>query len=222
MEQESGVIFDVDGVLVDSYQAHFDSWQVVARQHGFQFTERIFIDTFGRTTREILRGLPDVSLTLEAVAQIDADKEAVFRDLLVVDFPAMDGAAELIDELAEAGYRLAVGSSGPPENVELVLDSLNRRSAFQAAVSGMDVTQGKPHPQVFLTAAERLGLPPHRCVVIEDAPAGVEAAVRAGTQCIGFASRGHTFAELHRAHLRVASLRAVSRSLVANLLNGQR
>ena len=220
MGQESGVIFDVDGVLVDSYEAHFASWQVVARQYGFEFTERIFIETFGRTTREILTQALRPAVDADKVAEIDERKEAAFREILARDFPGMDGAPELIQQLSTAGFRLAVGSSGPPENVELVLERLGCRSSFPAAVTGRDVQQGKPHPQVFLLAAQRLGLPPERCVVIEDAPAGIEAALRAEMACVGFVSRGHTPAELHRATVRVDSLREISPQMIDQLLNG--
>lgn len=221
MEYELGVIFDVDGVLVDSYAAHFASWQVVARQYRFEFTERIFIETFGRTTREILAPILGPGVSSHEVAEIDERKEAAFREILAADFPGMDGAQDVIQQLATAGFRLAVGSSGPPENVALVLTRLGCRELFAAAVTGRDVTLGKPHPQVFLLAAERLGLPPERCVVIEDAPAGVEAALRAGMPCVGFASRGHTLEELHRATVRVSSLRAISSALIAGLYSAR-
>lgn len=220
MGRECGVIFDVDGVLVDSYAAHFASWQVAARQYGFEFTERIFIETFGRTTREILREACGGAVVADQVAEIDARKEEAFREILAADFPGMDGASDLIRQLSAEGFRLAVGSSGPPENVELVLRLLGCRSCFSAAVTGTDVTQGKPHPQVFLLAAQRLGLPPERCVVIEDAPAGIEAARRAGMPCVGFASRGHTLEELRRATLRVESLRELSPATIQTLVDG--
>jgi beta-phosphoglucomutase len=213
------MIFDVDGVLVDSYQAHYDSWQVVAREARFEFTERRFIDTFGRTTREILRGIfGEGGITAERITELDLRKEAAYRGILSQSFPAMAGAAPLIDACVAAGFPLAVGSSGPPENVQLVLERLGRAASFRAVVTGTDVTLGKPHPQVFLLAAERLGLPAERCVVVEDAPAGIEAARRAGMKCIGFVSRGHTFAELAAADRCVASLEEISPELARALL----
>lgn len=220
MQADAGVIFDVDGVLVDSYRAHYESWQVAAREEGFSFTEQRFLDTFGRTTREILREIfGETGITAERVARLDARKEEAFREILAADFPAMDGAGELIDACFAAGFRLAVGSSGPPENVRLVLRSLRREREFRAVVTGRDVARGKPDPRVFSLAAERLGLAAASCVVIEDAPAGVEAARRAGMKCVGFVSRGHTFAELGAADRRVASLRDISPALLRALLD---
>ena len=204
------VIFDVDGVLVDSYRAHFESWKVLTAEHGIPLTEEKFAETFGRTTRDIVHlwWLGGSSLGAPTVAAIDDRKEALFREILARDFPAMDGARELLASLTAAGLRLAVGSSGPPENVELVLGELGR-SLFDAAVTGSDVERGKPDPQVFLIAAERLGVAPEACVVIEDAVAGIEAARAAGMTSVALVSTGHSEEEFRagRPDLVVGSLR---------------
>jgi beta-phosphoglucomutase len=214
-----GVVFDVDGVLVDSYDAHFESWQVVAREEGFTFSEDWFVQTFGRTTREILREMRDrPTWTDETIAALDARKEFAFRQILARRFPAMPGAAALIDQLAAAGFRLGVGSSGPPENVQFVLQALERQSMFHGVVTGQDVTRGKPDPQVFQLAARRIGIEPHRCAVIEDAPAGVNAAQAAGMTCIALASKGRTFTALQAADLVVSSLEELSAASIAKLL----
>jgi beta-phosphoglucomutase len=214
-----GVIFDVDGVLVDSYAAHFESWQRLGLELGFVMTEEQFVATFGRTSREIIRELwPHLAATDEQVRRIDDRKESLYREIIAADFPAMDGAGELIDALAAAGFRLAVGSSGPPENVHLVLDKLGRRDWFAGVVTGRDVSRGKPDPQVFELAAERLGLPPGRCLVIEDAPAGIAAAKAAGARCLGLASAGREEAALAAADRVVRSLREVGVEDVERLL----
>jgi beta-phosphoglucomutase len=229
MTVELGVIFDMDGVLVDSSQAHFDSWQALGhetgghetggQETGIALTREQFVATFGRTSREILRQFwPHVATSDAAVAELDSRKEAIFRELLARDFPAMDGAVELIDALAAERFALAIGSSGPPENVALVLDKLGRREAFRGIVTGMDVSRGKPDPQVFLLAAERIGLPPDRCVVIEDAPAGVAAAKAAGAKCIGLASLGRDPQTLAQADWVVRSLREISPAHISRLI----
>jgi beta-phosphoglucomutase len=207
MTEPLGVIFDVDGVLIDSYAAHFESWRRLGREVGFEMSEQQFVQTFGRTSREVIREfLPLLATSADRVAALDDRKEELYREIIAADFPAMDGAGELIDALSAAGFRLAVGSSGPPPNVQLVLDHLARRDKFRGVVTGVDVTRGKPDPQVFLLAAERLGLSPARCVVVEDAPAGVAAAKAAGARCLGLASSGHDPAELAAADRIVRSL----------------
>jgi beta-phosphoglucomutase len=216
-----GVIFDVDGVLVDSYEAHFQSWREVAREHDLDFTEKDFARSFGRTSRDIVRMLwPDgASMDDARVRAIDDRKEALYRRIVAARFPAMDGARELIDLLWSAGCRLAAGSSGPPENVELCLRELRRAARFNAVVTGFDVTRGKPDPQVFLLAAERISLPPSRCAVIEDAPAGIEAARRGGMKAIGLVSRGRTAHELREADLVIHSLRELNVQQIRALLD---
>jgi beta-phosphoglucomutase-like phosphatase (HAD superfamily) len=103
---------------------------------------------------------------------------------------------ELIDALVADGFRLAVASSGPPKNVQFVMERLGRRSCFGAEVSGADVVRGKPDPQVFLVAAEQLGVAPRQCAVVEDAAAGIAAANAARMLSIGLVSRGRTRKEL--------------------------
>src|SRR5690606_24181756 len=108
------------------------------------------------------------------------------------------------------GFRIAVGSSGPPENVDLAIEKLGIGPFLSAKVTGLDVTRGKPDPQVFLIAAQKLGVPPERCVVVEDAPAGVAAAKAAGMACVGFPSTGRTRDDVADADLIIASLNELS------------
>jgi beta-phosphoglucomutase len=142
----------------------------------------------------------------------------LFRELLKQRFPLMEGAADLIAALHQAGFRLAVGSSGPPDNVHLVLDRLQRRACFHGIVTGVDVQRGKPDPQVFLIGAERAGVAPADCVVIEDAPVGVAAAHAAGMKCIALASTGRVRESLVAADLVVDSLRELGPERIARLL----
>lgn len=219
MPSPQAVIFDVDGVLVDSYQAHYQSWQLACRERGLEMTQDQFVATFGRTSREIIVELwGDKFTTPDAVAQLDNRKEEFFRVILRTDFPGMDGAAELIDDLYRAGFRLALGSSGPPDNVNLVMEQLQRRSAFQGVVTAVDVQRGKPDPQVFLLSAERVGVAPQHCVVLEDAPVGVAAAHAAGMKCIAIASTGRVRESLQAAELVVDSLHELDARKVAALL----
>ena len=206
-ENAQAVIFDMDGVLVDTYRAHFQSWVELAEAEGLHVTEAEFAATFGRTSREIIARLwGDNRYDDAQIAELDRRKEAAFRRAIEVDFPTMPGASELLHSLHNAGFRLAVGSSGPPENVALVLDRLGARELFEAVVTGEDVTRGKPDPEVFLTAAKRLGVAPAACAVIEDAPAGVAAAHAGGMAGIGLLSTGRTPADLIDADLVVRSL----------------
>jgi beta-phosphoglucomutase len=216
------VIFDVDGVLVDSYAAHFESWRQLAAGMGATLTEDDFAASFGRRSADIIRQWPGAAAVSPARAtELDALKEAHYRQIAATRLPPMDGAVELIDSLRAAGIRLAVGSSAPPENIELALDRLGRRHAFDAMVTGRDVTRGKPDPQVFLMAASRLGIEPRRCVVIEDAPAGIEAAHAGGMAAVALLSTGRAPADFSAIapERLVGSLREVSTQLIMDLVD---
>jgi beta-phosphoglucomutase len=217
------VIFDVDGVLVDSYDAHFRSWRDILREQGLDMSEAEFAETFGRTSREIIRRYWGDAVDDATARAIDDRKEALYRDLIRATFPAMEGAVAIIDALRAAGFALAVGSSAPPENVHLTLDLLGCSDAFAAIVTGRDVTRGKPDPQVFQLAGERLGIAPDHCAVIEDAPAGIRAANAArmaSVALVGTASR-ETLREVG-AHLTVDSLRELSPDVLTRLIDGER
>jgi beta-phosphoglucomutase len=212
-----GVIFDMDGVLVDSFDPHFDSWLALARETGTGFTREQFAATFGRTSREILAELWPHPLTEAQIKQYDDRKEALYREIIRTNFPEMPGARKLIADLKDAGFRLAVGSSGPLANIDAALEGLGHRERFDAVVSAHDVAIGKPHPEVFLKAAEKLGLTPADCVVVEDAPAGIEAANRAGIACIAITGTAPR-ERLAGARIIIESLSELSPQRIAELI----
>jgi beta-phosphoglucomutase len=212
-----GVIFDMDGVLVDSYQAHFVSWLRLYDELGVPYSEVDFAADFGRTSRDILRRRFGEDFSLDEMRKLDDRKEALFREVLQDSFPTMDGAVELIDSLSAGGFLMAVGSSGPPENIALCLEKLSRREKFAVVVTGAEVTRGKPDPQVFELAASRLDVPADSCAVIEDAVHGVEAANSAGMLSIGMTGTVER-ERLASANIVIDSLRELSPHLIRDLI----
>jgi beta-phosphoglucomutase len=196
------VIFDLDGVLIDSSDAHLESWRRLARDLGRTVTEEQFKSTFGRQNRDIIPTLFGESLNPERIEELGETKERYYREIVRDNVPALPGAADLVRACANAGLRCAVGSSGHPKNINLALRALGIDSIIEAVVSGHDVTKGKPDPQVFLLAAQRLDLAPETCAVIEDAPAGIEAALAAGMTAIAVTTE-HPQERLSHAHLIV-------------------
>lgn len=178
-----GVIFDMDGVLIDSADAHWRSWQILAQRCGVTVREEQFAQTFGRQNRDIVPlffGL----LSPEESNRLADQKEEIYRDLIRAQPPLVSGAAELVRGLRLIGAKLAIGSSGPRDNIDLVLSALGVTDCFDAIICAEDVTRGKPDPQVFTLAASRIDLNADRCVVVEDAPAGVAAAKAACAKCV--------------------------------------
>jgi HAD superfamily hydrolase (TIGR01509 family) len=215
------VIFDMDGVLVDSYRAHFESWRQLYHELGIDYTDADFAADFGRVSRDILRRTLKTELPDERVRELDDRKESHYREIIRKNFPAMDGADEFIAALADDEFHLAVGSSGPPENVALALERLANGKRIEVRVTGADVTRGKPDPQVFQLAAERLQVPPESCVVVEDAVHGIEAAHRAGMAVIAITGTSPR-SQLAAADLVVDSLRELTPARVREILASRR
>ena len=184
------VLWDLDGTLIDSEQYHWLAWRDTMAAEGVALTREQFLATFGlRNDAIIPQWIPDASSArIDGIAR---SKEELYRRLVREGgLEALPGARHWIEELARDGWLQAIASSAPRENVDAVLAAIGLESCFQAIVSAEDVTVGKPDPQVFLTAASRVGTPPARSIVVEDAPAGIEAARRAGMPSIGVRRQG--------------------------------
>jgi beta-phosphoglucomutase len=178
------VLWDLDGVLVDSAPFHFQAWRELLASLGRELGEADFRRTFGLRNDAILGDLLG-DLPAAEVERLAARKEALFRRAALGNIVPLPGALALLRLLRERGFKLALVSSTPHGNIDLILGSLGVEGAFDAIVGEEDVRQGKPDPEGFLLAARRLHVPPEECVVIEDAPVGVEAAKRGGMRCVG-------------------------------------
>jgi beta-phosphoglucomutase len=189
------VIFDMDGVLVLSGPAHWVAWREAAGRHGIELSRAQFLSFNGLTNPDICRLLWGERATPQFVSALASAKEASFRSAIAAEVPLAPGCRELLATLRTHGAGIAVGSSAPRENVDLVLDGGGIRPFFGAVVHADLVQRGKPAPDIFLRAAELLGLPPAQCVVVEDAPSGVRAAKAAGMRAVGVLTN-HTADEL--------------------------
>jgi HAD superfamily hydrolase (TIGR01509 family) len=205
------VLWDMDGTLVDSEEYHWLSWRDTMAAEGFALTREQFLESFGQRNDAILARW----LGANASARVGDTKEELYRKLLREGGLApLPGAAEWVRRLHREGWAQAIASSAPRANVAAVLEVIELGGCFQAIVSAEDVTRGKPDPQVFVTAASRLGMAPSRCIVVEDAVAGVEAARRAGMGSIGVRRSGVPLA----ADIAVASLADLPMNAFASLL----
>ncbi len=174
-----GVIFDMDGVLVDTGWAHRQAWFDLAEKEGLDITDEFFQCTFGMQNAAILPMLrPNISP--QELERLSDWKEQHYRDLMKEHLELAPGAEDLLRDLKRHGFRLAIGSSAPPENLNLFWDRLGLANWFDARVTKEEIAKSKPAPETFLKAAEKLGLPPACCVVVEDAVPGVQAAYAAG------------------------------------------
>lgn len=176
-------LFDLDGVIVDSSQFHYESWVKLGEEVGFTMTPDFFRKTFGQRNDTIIKQLvPDA--TDEQIATWGERKEELYREVARGRLVPLPGAMELFQGLKALGFRSAIASSTPRINISFAVEQLKMEGLFDAFVGAEDVTRGKPDPEVFLTAAQKLGVPPERCVVFEDAVAGVIASKRGGMKCV--------------------------------------
>jgi|SRR5579875_897674 beta-phosphoglucomutase len=209
------VIWDLDGVIIDSAEEHRRAWLRLAREEDVPFTDADFWSTFGKRNDDIFaeKWRP---LAPEQVHSLAARKEAYYREYIREMAVPLPGAMELMRALHEAGFLQALASSTPAENIQLISDILGLKHYLTALISGETVPRGKPAPDIFLAAAQSLRIDPVNCLVIEDAVAGVEAAHAAGMRCIAVAGN-RDLPGLRKAELMVKDLTEVSVARIREL-----
>ena len=180
------VLWDLDGTLCDSEEYHWISWRETLAPEGLSITRDQFLASFGQKNDRILRDWLGPGARSDRIRRLGDAKEAAYRRIAAErGLTPLPGAAEWVARLREAGWKQAIASSAPRQNVEVMLEALVMARSFEAVIAAEDVTAGKPDPQVFRAAAFRLHVPPAHCVVVEDAAAGIEAARRANMRSIG-------------------------------------
>jgi tRNA threonylcarbamoyl adenosine modification protein YeaZ len=213
-----GVIWDVDGVIIDSAELHFRSWREALSKRGIDMSREQFEEGFGRRNDDIIAQVANRVVSPELAAAINREKEEAYRQMVAGNARFFPGVMELMRSLKESGFKQAVASSAPPENLGLIVKEMKLEPFIEATVDASMVTKGKPDPEVFLKAAAKLGLTPKDCLVIEDAVAGVEAAKSAGMAVIAV-SNTHPKEKLAAADLVVSSLEEVEASRALDLIN---
>jgi len=176
----------MDGTLIDSEEFHWRSWHLTLQDEGIAISRDQFLSTFGQRNDAIISQWLGAAATPERAARIAESKEIMYRHLVRRDgISALPGVADWVRRLRRDGWRQAIASSAPRANIETVLEVLSSTHIFDAIVSAEDVHKGKPDPEVYLLAAERVGIGASDCIVVEDAVAGIEAARAAGMHSIG-------------------------------------
>lgn len=213
-----GVIFDWDGVVIDSSAQHERSWELIAAELGKPLPPGHFKAGFGKKNQVIIPDLLGWSQDPAEIARIGERKEELYRELVRDSgVRILPGARKLLDALRSAGIPRSVGSSTPRSNLDAIFAATGLDRFFDAVVCGDDVTHGKPAPDVFLLAAKRLGFEPARCVVIEDAHVGIQAAKAGGMKVVGVATT-HSVGELGDADAAVTSLEDVDPAFLRQLV----
>ena len=211
----------MDGVIADTAPYHFKAWQHVFQKRGVDFTEDDFRRHFGQRNDTIIGTTLGERISQSEIDVIASEKEENYRQRVRRNIKPLPGAIKLVKSLKEHGFSVALASSAPTENIQLVMQGLGIEDSFQVIVYGREVKEGKPSPQGFLLAAEKLGVEPKNCIVIEDAIAGVAAAKRAGMHCIAVTNT-HPRRSLMEADLIVDTLEEVTVDELEEFLNPSR
>jgi HAD superfamily hydrolase (TIGR01509 family) len=183
-QSKKTILWDMDGVISDSYSFHFAAWQEVFTKRGIKFTKEDFTKLFGTRNDFIIGTIMGREFPERDVKIMVQEKEENFRRKAIGSIKPFPGAVKLLNILKKGNFKLGLVSSAPKENIDLVLNELNLAGIFNCIVFGQEVSESKPGPQIYLLAARKLEVTPNDCVVIEDSPLGVKAAKTAGMKCL--------------------------------------
>jgi HAD superfamily hydrolase (TIGR01509 family) len=187
-----GVLWDLDGTLIDSGEQHYSAWHDTLASRGHDHSREEFGRFFGRRNDVILRALFGDTLAPGEAETIADEKEERYRHLVRAGgLELLPGARGWLERLREQGFRQALATMAPAANVAVVIEVLGLEDLLDASAAAEDVRRGKPDPGIFLEAARRIAVLPRRCIVVEDAPAGLEGARRAGMRTVGILSDHH-------------------------------
>lgn len=207
-QSEKTVLWDMDGVIVDSESFHFAAWQEIFAKRGIAFTGEDFARLFGTRNDFIIRSVMGRELPEQDVKIMVKEKEESFRRRATGNLKPFPGALKLLNAIKKGNFKLGLVSSAPKENIDLVIDELDLGRVFDCIVFGREVSESKPSPQIYLLAARRLAVAPNDCLVIEDSPAGIRGARSAGMRCLAITNT-HPRQELEEANKVVESLEDV-------------
>jgi beta-phosphoglucomutase len=219
----AAIVFDMDGVLVDSNPFHLRKWMDFFQAHGIPFNEQELPKIIlGPPNEVIFRRYLGEDLTREQLAEFGDELEADFRREIGPHASTFPGVRRFIEECHAQGIAMAVASAAIAKNVEFLIAALGLRDYFREVLSAADITHAKPDPEIYLKAAGKLRVDPSNCAVFEDSYVGIEAAKCAGMKCVAVASSfpAEDLRRQSRADLIVPSFEAVSLSTLSHLFNG--
>jgi len=215
VDRIAAIIFDMDGVLVDSEPAYFDATRLVLSRHGIPYTEADDQEFFGFTGLEVFRILRLRHGLRATEAELLQQRTDLLLRLIREHLVPMPGVPDVPRQLGEVGHRLALASSAVPEVIGVTLKGLGLSGVFETVISGADVTHGKPAPEIFLETARRLAVQPEECLVVEDSRNGILAASAAGMRCVAIPCASTRNQNLAQADFRLDRLTELPALLAA-------
>jgi len=212
------ILFDMDGVIVDSNPFHKLALDIFLGNKGFYMTEEERkTRLYGRANKDWINDLYHGKLNEEELLNLGREKEAIWRELYQHDIQPVNGLKEFLDTLVQAKVRFCIGTSAPVENVDFTLDKIGFAHYFSTVLHQAHVKVGKPHPEIYINCAKTLGMKPENCIVIEDSLAGVMAGKAAGCKVVGITTT-HTVAELHNTDYNIKDFNDLSLAICNKLV----
>ena len=201
MKEKFAVLFDMDGVIIDSNPYHKDAWMAFCRRYQVELREEdVPRYIYGKTNKTALVDVFQREFSPEESFRMSEEKEAIYRELHRPDINLIKGLPALLEEFRQHQVPLAVCTNAPVANLDFMLEETGIRPYFQVLIDASKVSKGKPDPEIYLKAAQLLGIAPERCIVMEDSTVGVEAGLRAGMKVVGITTT-HSRQELAHTHL---------------------
>lgn len=213
---KKGLIFDMDGVIVDNARYHALAWMKFAEKYGITLSEEEVKSQFGSINDEILRALFKRELDPDEIMIMAIEKEEIYRDIYSKDIKEVAGLTEFLNGLDMNNFVISVATAAPPKNVEFVLGSTNIKRFFNIITDESEIKNGKPHPEIFLKTAEKMGVKPEDCIVFEDSFHGIEAGNSAGMKVIGLGTT-HAKESLNNTILTIDDFSSLDNELIINL-----
>jgi beta-phosphoglucomutase family hydrolase len=218
IKEKFAVLFDMDGVIIDSNPYHKDAWLEFCRRYQVELKEEdVPRYIYGKTNKAALVDVFQREFSPEESFRLSEEKEAIYRELHRADIRLIEGLGDLLEAFRQHHIPLAVCTNAPVANLDFTLEETGIRSYFQVLIDASKVSKGKPDPEIYLKAAQLLSMPPNRCIVMEDSTVGVEAGLRAGMKVVGITTT-HTRQELAHTHLVIDDFRELTVEQLAALL----
>lgn len=212
------VIFDMDGVICHTNPYHAKAFEQFFDKYKIPYTEKEFEEhMYGKHNSYIMTHFFKREIIGKELQQLEEEKESLFREIYQQEVVPLPHYLPFLDDLKSAGFKTGVATSAPLANLKLILDSLQIETKMDSLMASEDVSQHKPHPEVYLKSAEKLGVSPNACVVFEDSFSGVTAALNAGMKVVGVLS-SHSREELPPCSLYINDYREINATRVLNLL----
>ncbi|MGD8780615.1 MAG: HAD family phosphatase [Ignavibacteria bacterium] len=213
------IIFDLDGVIVDSNPFHKKSWKMFCEKHNISITDQILEKkVFGRTGSEALSILFNTCLNDELIKSYTEEIDGIFRESFSQYIKPIDGLIEFLTSIQKENIKTAIATSAPPENVDFVMDKTGLSKYFHTIVDNTYISKSKPNPEIYLKTAKLIGEDSEKCIVIEDSLSGIEAAIKAGMKVIGITTT-HSAKELLHTDLVINNFNKLNISMLVNIIN---